>query len=519
MASQDRAVSSHDDSASACASTDFPEAESEVAFVLECVNALQSVPEELQMCAQNAARIASLFSADEPAGCGAWKEPGTSSVDDVARTLFSIVESETKGRIVVAQCDMAPGTEVMRDTPLLKCAHGAGAYDRLKCYVDQAADQTSAVTAAFDLSCPLEAVPKGKWKSWQNEAQRTLKKIAANSGKEILDVLSAEDAAKLLCIWQVNGLANGPRDYLFPLASKLEHSCVPNCVAYFPNEDTITIHTIRSVKEGEDLSISYCWQYLPTVDRRRWLFDGYFFNCSCTICCGPDQARAFRCPACQDGVAYPAVGGSAAYGCVGVMAAAMGMGSSTEKNVCMWCGTAGCMDPPGEAEGYTEVQAVACSKCGIEFAADSKEASGLRSSEEEIKGTPAFQRDIEGILSEGALHWSHHLLVHAAIQQLGMADSLGDVVRLSGYVLSTYDMVFGVTYSEKVQHLDLVAKHYVQAKEWAKAKAVLRAAYVIRRLGRGESAEDSRCAKHLAQHPEDLAMAAQQTGATSWKTG
>ncbi|KAI9346832.1 hypothetical protein DFJ73DRAFT_837691 [Zopfochytrium polystomum] len=70
---------------------------------------------------------------------------------------------------------------------------------------------------------------------------------------------------------------------LFPLASYFNHSCEPTCEC-FQQGTTMTIKTIRSVKEGEELTISYMDTNLPVQARRSQLSQDYYFLCRCVRC-------------------------------------------------------------------------------------------------------------------------------------------------------------------------------------------------------------------------------------------
>ncbi|KAL1918701.1 uncharacterized protein VTP21DRAFT_2723 [Calcarisporiella thermophila] len=86
---------------------------------------------------------------------------------------------------------------------------------------------------------------------------------------------------------------------VYPLAAMVNHSCWPNCIAMF-EEDQMVIRCLRDIEEGEELTISYVDIALPTEERRRELLERYFFICNCDLCqkrkpSDIDLRCAFKC--------------------------------------------------------------------------------------------------------------------------------------------------------------------------------------------------------------------------------
>lgn len=65
--------------------------------------------------------------------------------------------------------------------------------------------------------------------------------------------------------------------------SLINHSCVPNCIAVFDRLQ-LNIRTLRDLKEGEELTISYVEQLAPSYDRQDELQNIYRFKCDCPAC-------------------------------------------------------------------------------------------------------------------------------------------------------------------------------------------------------------------------------------------
>uniref|UniRef100_A0A1D1YJJ1 Histone-lysine N-methyltransferase ATXR2 n=1 Tax=Anthurium amnicola TaxID=1678845 RepID=A0A1D1YJJ1_9ARAE len=72
----------------------------------------------------------------------------------------------------------------------------------------------------------------------------------------------------------------------FPLQSCINHSCHPNAKAFKRDEDKdghATIIALRSIMEGEEITISYIDEDLPYEERQSLLAD-YGFKCECPRC-------------------------------------------------------------------------------------------------------------------------------------------------------------------------------------------------------------------------------------------
>ena len=74
----------------------------------------------------------------------------------------------------------------------------------------------------------------------------------------------------------------------------MEHSCAPSCRVEFAgvaDGSIISLRTLREVREGEALSISYVEMEWPTAERRAVLELQYGFQCVCERCHRDDQIR------------------------------------------------------------------------------------------------------------------------------------------------------------------------------------------------------------------------------------
>ena len=74
---------------------------------------------------------------------------------------------------------------------------------------------------------------------------------------------------------------------IFPTASRLNHSCVPN--AYFAwnwKSKTLTVHALATIPRGDEILADYRVMNYPKTgaERRQELSDDYHFVCNCPAC-------------------------------------------------------------------------------------------------------------------------------------------------------------------------------------------------------------------------------------------
>ncbi|KAI9203832.1 uncharacterized protein BJ171DRAFT_133632 [Polychytrium aggregatum] len=73
---------------------------------------------------------------------------------------------------------------------------------------------------------------------------------------------------------------------LYILSSFLNHSCVPNAHPFWRDSNAIEIQTVRDIRKGEELLISYTDidQFKSDQERNGWLQHMYGFSCRCQLC-------------------------------------------------------------------------------------------------------------------------------------------------------------------------------------------------------------------------------------------
>jgi len=97
-----------------------------------------------------------------------------------------------------------------------------------------------------------------------------------------------------LGIAKTNTLPLGPdatEGGLFLQASRINHACLPNCQhTWNASIGEETIHAVREIAKGEEITISYSHTG-PFKFRRRHLQTNFGFDCTCSLCSLPKTER------------------------------------------------------------------------------------------------------------------------------------------------------------------------------------------------------------------------------------
>merc|ERR1712062_565417 len=74
---------------------------------------------------------------------------------------------------------------------------------------------------------------------------------------------------------------------IHPLASLLNHECSPNVILSYsgiPQGHNLQIRATKDIKKGQELTVSYIDQLLPTLIRQKILKEDKMFDCHCSKC-------------------------------------------------------------------------------------------------------------------------------------------------------------------------------------------------------------------------------------------
>lgn len=175
--------------------------------------------------------------------------------------LWRLESIPGKGKGLIATRDIAPGTLILSDSPLITT-------DVIQ----------SVETTEQDLARALKALPK--------DSQRAYLSLHNNfPGKNPLSN-----------IVRCNGYPLGPGSHVggvFATASRLNHSCKPNSKhTWNAAIKEQTVYAIRPIKAGQELSLSYL-QGGTFPERQLELQSSFGFTCVCELCSlSPPERRA-----------------------------------------------------------------------------------------------------------------------------------------------------------------------------------------------------------------------------------
>jgi SET domain len=183
------------------------------------------------------------------------KDDATSSVAQ----FYEIRSIEGKGKGLVALKDIEIGERILCEPPLLTTAH-----------ISSASQLESTIGSM--LKCLSEA------------QQREFLSLYNNHSKK----------GPFSGIIKTNALPLGPGSTvggIFPIISRINHSCHPNTQhTWNRSTEHETIHAIRNIKKGEEITISYTLGG-PSQPRRQSLKDKFGFDCTCDLCSLRGEAR------------------------------------------------------------------------------------------------------------------------------------------------------------------------------------------------------------------------------------
>lgn len=174
--------------------------------------------------------------------------------------MFRVVSIPGKGKGVVALVDIAKGARILAEGPLFTLPkHG------------------------FVAQC-------------ERMIAAELGLLKRDQVREYLELHNCfEEHDRLFGIFKTNGLpasSDGERGGLFLQASLFNHDCKPKARSHWnENIKMLTIHAIRNIRPGEEITISYTGDIAPFLERQSALWDLFRFKCTCSLCALPPALR------------------------------------------------------------------------------------------------------------------------------------------------------------------------------------------------------------------------------------
>jgi hypothetical protein len=182
------------------------------------------------------------------------KDDATSSIAQ----FYEIQSIEGKGKGLVALTDIERGKRILCEPPLLTTA-----------YISSVSQLES--TIGSKLKCLSEA-----------QQQEFLSLYNNFPGKKPFSGIVKTNALPLGSGSTIGGI--------FPTISRINHSCRPNTQhTWNRSTERETIHAIRDIKKGEEITISYSLGG-PSQSRRQHLKENFGFDCTCDLCSLTDEA-------------------------------------------------------------------------------------------------------------------------------------------------------------------------------------------------------------------------------------
>lgn len=149
---------------------------------------------------------------------------------------------------------------------------------------------------------PLNAVRQDIPKLWKRNQKEIVSRIRDDWG---FGCEFSEQELHTVCgVIEVNAFEVGQEPVkaraLFPEAFLLMHDCTPNTGHTDAlRTHALTVRTLREVKAGEPLTLTYAYILQGTLKRRQHLIEEKFFWCQCARCRDPTEfgtnCSAVRC--------------------------------------------------------------------------------------------------------------------------------------------------------------------------------------------------------------------------------
>jgi hypothetical protein len=185
----------------------------------------------------------------------------TTLKDTQINPLYTIKAIDGKNQGCVATCKITAGTRILAEAPLF-------------------------TIPPTPLSQNLESV-----------IVKRLKALDTDQKRAFLSLYNAhrDKSSPFHGIMKTNMLplgAGSPEGGIFLEASRINHACNPNAQnTWNKNLDQITIHSIKDIEEGEEITISYLADSINSQRRQKELKNSFGFDCTCQVCSLPSALR------------------------------------------------------------------------------------------------------------------------------------------------------------------------------------------------------------------------------------
>ena len=198
--------------------------------------------------------------------------------------MYEVKQAGPKGLGVFATRNIEKGTRIMADEPVFLLAADEPPCDPIEIYDKFRSVDRATRKQCLQLTCSSDRAKLSK-----------LRKTALASNTYASKKFSQhriDEAVKLAAIFDVNAFeitdkrwSGGKRCAIFLQATRFNHSCLPNAGnGWEPNVGKLSIHAVKEIRAGEEITISYIDPRQRREVRMQGLWDMYEFECTCVAC-------------------------------------------------------------------------------------------------------------------------------------------------------------------------------------------------------------------------------------------
>ncbi|PVH89170.1 hypothetical protein DL98DRAFT_614271 [Cadophora sp. DSE1049] len=183
-------------------------------------------------------------------------EDGREPINDSTGAAFVVKPAMGKGLGVFATRNIKEGTEIFREAAILCAKNGEQQWIQIEASLNVLSGDKRMKFLALAMDCGCKR---------DNCVETDLMKV-----------------------WRANSFHNhhesAKGEYVYEIASRLNHSCAFNAYRGFTKEGHIVFFASRDIKRGMEITHSYMGGYGTTTMRRKLLFQRSGFICECTAC-------------------------------------------------------------------------------------------------------------------------------------------------------------------------------------------------------------------------------------------
>ncbi|KAF2122694.1 hypothetical protein BDV96DRAFT_608623 [Lophiotrema nucula] len=182
--------------------------------------------------------------------------------------------------------DIKRGTRILEESPLLSTPIGFYFHEDIKAEFDKLSPTDQALY--FSLHSAHGQNPA----SWPGHVHPM---VAEKGKKRILEQHNARIGKKpsIVSIFQTNCMEKESGAAVYVHASRFNHACNPNAgFQWNPAIKKETIHAVRDIRAGEEITLSYC-DATQNKAARLYQLKHYGFVCDCPACADDDDPDSF----------------------------------------------------------------------------------------------------------------------------------------------------------------------------------------------------------------------------------